>query len=97
MQPYRILWQPKAEQDSERIYDYYENCRNGLGEEFLAELERCTEKYISIFPKLARIIPLNRRQYYLKRFPYSLIYLINESKKQIQILAILHHKQKLKR
>lgn len=64
-----------ASSDEEDAYNYYEDKRKGLGEEFLEEL---TKKYksISAHPELYSFIDNRRllRDVKIDRFPYVIIY-----------------------
>jgi len=92
MQQYSISWEPKTRREEKEIYDYYEVRKEGLGDEFLNELER-VETLLTKHPKIAQIKYKNRRHISLKRFPHKIVFLIDENKKNVQILAIIHHKQ----
>jgi len=41
--PYRLSIKPGAEEDTEIAYNWYEDQKSGLGEDFLTELDICTE------------------------------------------------------
>ena len=94
MRPYNISSKPKVEQSSMQAYDYYEARKTGLGDEFLDELER-VKTLIAKHPKIAQITYKNIRQKTLKRFPHSILYTLNEAKKQIKIIALMHDKQRM--
>ena len=68
-----VFLRPAAEAEVEEIYDWYENQRPGLGEEFLSEFEAAVERVGENpfqFPRIHRDI----RRALLKRFPYALFF-----------------------
>lgn len=84
---YRVFLNPGAEDDTEQGYNWYEDQRKGLGEEFLIELEsvyRKLENFPRAFGKLTKIY----RRAPLKRFPYLVIYEIK--RKEVIVYAIFH-------
>jgi toxin ParE1/3/4 len=84
---YRVFLNPGAEDDTEQAYNWYEDQRKGLGEEFLVELEsiyRNMENFPRAFGKLTKIY----RRAPLKRFPYLVIYEIK--RKEIIVYAVFH-------
>lgn len=84
---YKLGIKPGAEDDIEVAYNWYEDQKTGLGEEFLAELMgyyKKLENTPSAFGKLKR----NYRQVALKRFPYVIVFEI--IKKEVIIYAVFH-------
>jgi len=92
---HKITRRQRAENDAKEIYDYYEDCREGLGGEFLKELEERIQKILVGFPKIVPIAYKNRRRLTLKKFPHQVVFIINEIKKEVQLLAIIHPKRNL--
>jgi len=92
MQQYSTSWKPKARREEKEIYDYYEVRKEGLGEEFLNEQER-VETILTKYPKIYQIVHKNIRQAALKRFEYKISFVVNETQKQIIIIAVTHNKR----
>jgi len=90
---YKLARDKKAEDQAKEIYDYYEDCREGLGDEFFKELEERTESILVRFPKIVPIAYANRRRLTLKRFPHYVVFIIDETKKEVQVIAIIHSKR----
>lgn len=64
---------PPAEEEFLDAFARYEAARTGLGEEFLAEVERATRR-IAYFPSHGSPYLGATRRIVLRRFPYSLVY-----------------------
>ena len=54
-------------------YDWYEDKRVGLGDEFLDEIDACYDK-LEIIPEAYKKIKNNLRQIIVRRFPYVLVF-----------------------
>lgn len=73
-------------------YIWYEKQREGLGEEFLKELDTFFNK-IKTHPEHFSKIKKSIRQVALKRFPYVIVFeLINE---EVVVFAVFHTKRSL--
>jgi len=75
---------------SKEAYDWYEEQKRGLGEEFLKELDSNYNKLQS-HPEYFRKIKNNFRQTSLKRFPYVVIFEI--MKNEVVVFAVFHTKR----
>ena len=62
-----------------------------LGLAFVAEFER-TANLILANPMLGTIFRDTRRRYFLRRFPYSLIYQITAE--ELRVIAVAHHRRR---
>ena len=69
----RLIYRPEAATDVRAAFEWYEQQREGLGEEFLAELARAEHKAAST-PFSFRIVRRDTRRIMLRRFPYQLFY-----------------------
>ena len=79
---------PEAEADLQEASGWYDDQKDGLGDEFLAEVERSLA-LIQDNPRLHAEIHKNVRRALLRRFPYGLFYLIEAE--AVVVLAVLHH------
>jgi hypothetical protein len=68
-------------------FDFYEIQLQGLGKEFITELEE-TVQLISKFPELWSENSRHTRKAVLKRFPYNLVYSVYHD--NIYIIAVAH-------
>jgi len=87
---YRVIIRPEAENDLKEAFSWYENRRQGLGYDFLLQVDaglKFLEKNPKIFPPEYE----GARKYIIKRFPYKIIYLLEEER--IIVLAVIHGKK----
>jgi len=91
---YKIIYSNRADNNINDAKIFYENRKEGLGQEFYEELTKRIKNQIAKHPKFAKNIYKNIRQVSLNRFPYKIRYTINEKEKQVQIIAVTHDKRK---
>lgn len=82
-----VLFRPAAAADVEDAYRWYEQQREGLGGEFLAELRRSVAA-LQRRPELAPVLFRDTRRLLMARFPYGLYYRLYDD--QILVVACLH-------
>jgi toxin ParE1/3/4 len=70
---------------------YYDGKADGLGDGFLAEVKAAT-RYIEQYPEIAPIIDEGVRAKVLVRFPYSLMYIVEEH--ELYIVAVAHQSKR---
>jgi plasmid stabilization system protein ParE len=70
---FSIEIQIEALRDLRDAFDWYEQQREGLGYEFLAEIETCYQKLV-VNPEHYSYLNENFRRVKANRFPYLLIY-----------------------
>lgn len=70
---------------------YYDDKASGLGDRFLAEIKAAT-RYIEQYPEIAPIIEEGVRAKVLVRFPYSLLYVVEEH--ELYIVAVAHQSKR---
>ena len=68
-----LILAPEAEQDIVTAYDWYEQRRPGLGEEFLSCVDACIQSIYRTTERFARIHEDYRRAI-VRRFPYVVFY-----------------------
>ncbi len=69
----RLVLSPETELDIREAYDWYENRRFGLGEEFLSCVDACLQR-ICRMPELQAKVHQDYRRVLLRRFPYAVFY-----------------------
>ena len=89
MKDYEFL--PEAEEEMNEAARFYEERSEGLGEDFLAEVEH-TVASILAFPKGGPVVSRNLRRRIMRRFPFGLLYAIEAE--QIVIVAVSHLKRR---
>ena len=79
------LFLPNAKQDLNDAVDYYETCQAGLGTDFLIEVRQAISRILE-YPDGWTEVSKNCRRCLTNRFPYELIYTIEDH--SILILAV---------
>lgn len=83
----RFRYHPEAEEELLHSIRYYESKAEGLGAEFLDEVEK-TLALIQSFPDLGTLLTEADRRMLVERFPYGIIYTKYEN--HVMIYAIMH-------
>jgi plasmid stabilization system protein ParE len=89
---YQYIFLEKAQEEYEIALNWYKEKSLKATENFVNELKR----QISVIcedPSRYRNTYKNYRETSLKRFPYSIIYFIDEDQKIIVIQSIFHHRR----
>jgi len=87
----KIIFIDKASEELHAAVKYYNKERPGLGFEFANEV-KSTLSRIRLHPEVWAEIDEGIRKCIVKRFPYALLYLFDNSK--IVIIAVMHMKKK---
>ena len=87
---YRLIIRPEAELDLEDAFEWYESKASGLGSEFVRAIDNCISA-IGRSPLAYRIIYKQARRAFVRRFPYSIFYLVEED--TIFVIACFHSKR----
>ena len=85
---YKVKLLPNAYSDLRKAKKWYNEQREGLGEEFKAEVNKEID-YISYYPRHYQTKFKDLRQSLVSRFPYAIFYSIDEEGKRIIIFGIL--------
>lgn len=86
-----LFYTEKAREDLQLAYQWYESQLNGLGDQFLEQIERVLEKLL-IFPEHCPVAREPYRRCLIQKFPYSLFYIIELE--DIVIQSIFHNHRK---
>ncbi len=84
----KYVFHPEAEVEFVSAIDYYEDCEQGLGYDFAVEVYSTLENSLG-FPKAWPILEDDIRRCQTRRFPYGIIYVIN-NEDVLFILAVMH-------
>jgi len=87
----KYYFHPAAKSELNLAIDYYENCQQGLGEEFAKEVFATIHR-ITQFPKAWSKLSENTIRCLTNRFPFGIIYQILENK--ILIIAVMQLNRK---
>jgi plasmid stabilization system protein ParE len=82
-----LIFDEGAKQDLAEAKTYYNKEKKGLGLEFLNAVEAGLDT-LRTFPQGSPIVIGSFRQFFLRRFPYTLIYAIEET--HLFIVAVAH-------
>jgi len=88
---FEIFFRKEAQIDLDEIFAWYEEQQQGLGIKFIDTVDKMLSK-ISSNPHFAFCIE-EARSASLSRFPYDIIYLIDDYKLQVRVLAIIHQRR----
>lgn len=86
---YKIVNLSGVDDDIQIALSYYFSISRTLASNFLFRLEEANI-YLTHYPESIQVRYNNVRTLLLKQFPYHVHFVINESKKEVVILAILH-------
>lgn len=86
------IFHPDAKKEFVQAIDYYEDCQEGLGIEFLEEVYSTIQRILS-FPEAWTPLSANSRRCLTTRFPYGIIYHILDEN-TIRIIAVMQLNQK---
>jgi toxin ParE1/3/4 len=87
---YEIFVQREAQLEVQSIFDYYEDLNEGLGFEFMRALDAALQT-IKRNPLACQKIYQESRRVLLRKFPYAVFYLVEETR--IVIIACFHQKR----
>jgi plasmid stabilization system protein ParE len=84
---YEIIIRPEAEKDLTEAFVWYEDKRRGLGFDFLLQVDAGL-RFVARNPQIYAPAYKGTRKHIIKRFPYKIIYVVEERK--IIILGVIH-------
>jgi plasmid stabilization system protein ParE len=87
----RVGYHPLADQELSAAARFYHRQAQGLGSDFLDEVER-TEALLVAFPHTGRPLRGAIRRLGVRRFPFDLIYEVHSD--ELWILAVAHQRRK---
>ncbi len=88
---FNVYFHPQAEAELREAAVYFDNESFGLGRHFLDDLQYAIN-LISFTPEISPVIKKNVRRKPLRKFPYSLFYIVFGS--DIRILAVAHQRRR---
>ena len=87
----RIIFHPDVSLEIEASYKWYQGQAEGLGDDFLYELESAYQT-ISELPDTWPRFSKAYRRFLLGKFPFSVIYRANKS--SIYVVAVMHNSRR---
>ena len=86
-----LAFHPEAEEELDRAATRYARIRSSLGEAFLVRVEAATSRAVRA-PATGSPMGPHLRRVFVKRFPYFVLYAVEDSR--IFIVAVAHFKQR---
>ncbi|MDB5290412.1 MAG: toxin, RelE family [Phycisphaerales bacterium] len=87
---YRLAIRPEAEEEMHEAFDWYEQRRKGLGDDFLQSVEDGLIA-IQLRPESFPIVHMHVRRTLIRRFPFGIYFTIESG--VIEIIAVYHGKR----
>ena len=87
----KLTFHPDVSNEIKVSYNWYQEKAEGLGEDFINELESAYRAIIE-FPQTWPKFQKGFRRFLLSRFPFSVIYRINGN--EIYVVAVMHQSRK---
>jgi len=88
-----IEFHPDVATDIKESFDWYQKLADGLGDDFLNELESAYQA-VSELPNIWPKFQNNFRRFLLSKFPFSIIY--RASNELVYVVAVMHNSRKPK-
>ena len=85
-----IIVRREAQFDVQEAFDYYEEKSKGLGLEFMRSMDAALQS-VKRNPTSYQKIYKEPRRLLLRKFPYALFYLVEETR--VIVIAVLHQKR----
>lgn len=85
-----LIIRPDVEEDLAEAKAWYEDQREGLGDEFLLCVEEALDR-IRRMPKAAAVVFQGVRRVVVRRFPYGVFYRVDPD--QIAVIAVYHSRR----
>ena len=89
----RVTFNELAERELNDAACFYEREQPGLGTAFLAEVRRCADA-IAEHPRAGAVVLGTVRRRLCYRFPYALLYSVNDADGELRILAVMNLKRR---
>lgn len=82
-----VVYRRRVQHDLEAAFDWYEEQRIGLGEQFLSAVQS-TFKSIESFPKMFVAVHGEVRRAIVSRFPFAVFFVVEPTR--VVVLRVLH-------
>jgi len=86
-----LLFHPDVAGEIKASYRWYQNQAEGLGDDFLHELELACQAIIE-FPATWPRLKKDYRRFLLSKFPFSVVYRVQNT--NIFVVAVMHNSRK---
>lgn len=86
-----LIFHPDIAIEVKASYDWYQNQADGLGDDFLRELEAGCQTIVEL-PETWPVFRRKYRRFLLSKFPFSVIY--RQKNDSIFVVAVMHNSRK---
>ena len=86
-----FVFHPEAEAEFNKAIDYYEEVEPGLGFDFAVEVHSAIRRSVA-FPKAWPVIDVEIRRCLVRRFPFGILYSVEDKGIYITAVMNLHRK-----
>ena len=83
----RFQYHPDAARELIRSVEYYEERSDGLGAEFLDEIESVISQILT-YPDSGTLVTAEDKRILLRRFPFGIIYVVSDD--LLTVIAVMH-------
>ena len=87
---HKAVFSPESLDDITQAYEWYEERRAGLGDEFLGCLDACVHRVLRL-PTSFPIVYKDYRRALTRRFPYGVFFVVEPD--EVKIIAVFHTSQ----
>jgi plasmid stabilization system protein ParE len=84
-----LIFAPEAETDLSEAYDWYEQQRAGLGDQFLDAVNACMSA-VCASPRMHRVVFKTYRRALVRRFPYGIYYEYDDTSDTVTAYVVIH-------
>jgi len=89
---YKLVIRQRATNDTQDAYQWYEEQKIGLGDLFIQEIRDSYAK-LETHPVAYHKVEYEFRQFNMKKFPYVIVYDIDDTNKLVIVYTIFHNKR----
>jgi plasmid stabilization system protein ParE len=82
-----VVFRRRARSDLAAAFDWYEEQRSNLGEEFLSAVQSTSES-IGVYPEMFASVRGEVRRAIISKFPFAMFYFVEP--KRVVVLRVLH-------
>ena len=87
-----VVFHPAAQNEAQKATSQYSEIHNQLGSDFRIELEEAVSRIVQA-PTAWNPIKKDYRRCILNRFPFGVIYRVDQSNNECQVFAVMHFKR----
>ena len=88
-----VVFHPAAQKEAQKATAHYKEIHKQLGRDFRIELEEAILRIVQA-PTAWHPITKNYQRCSLNRFPFGVIYRVDQVKNECQVFAVMHFKRK---